>query len=438
MSVLSLLLAASTWAGPSMNSPNSKMARDVVNSGGAESSSTSGGLVGSVAEEGIEINSASVSNKVKAGWSELHSFPGAVSAFTADEDASTSSATLKWTIPGYDGFLGALQAGSSYRVRVASYTAPHSFESIYADFVVSTSAPSNPFVGTGVTGLIANTTYFAQIWLLDSDGNLSPPSPQRSTFTTLALPVGLLPETFVNVTFSSAAVRWAARPSVLQDVSSMTSEGYLVEASSTNFGVLSPGGVVYSSRTPNVALSTLTIAVLPPLEHLCVDHYFRVASLNWNSARNYTLLGSTRAPDDYGVRVSTQDLDIGGVDLNTEIVISTSLRLANVACPVTYQLKVEALSPGTPWIVAASPAQDAFTVAARFNTVIPALEDYVAADILTTTPATSTPSKFAGDQNGVAVPVTEDRLIWFKLAMPTTTSTADPQQVRVTVYAIPP
>ena len=218
----------------------------------------------------------------------------------------------------------------------------------------------------------------------------------------------------------------------------MTSEGYLVEASSTNFGVLTPGGVIYSSFTPNVALSTLAIAILPAPAHLCVDHYFRVASLNWRGFRNYTILGSTRAPDDYGVVVSTQDLDIGGIDVNTTIVISTSLLLANVACPVTYQVKVEALTPGTPWVVAASPGQDAFTVWARFNTVEPALGDFVDADKLTTAPASSTPTKFAGNLSGADVPVTENRLVWFKFAMPSTTSTEDPQDVRVTVYAISP
>lgn len=421
-----------------MDSPSNQMHRNVVNGGGDAASSGSNKLVCSMAEEVVEITGTSASNKVKAGWSELHAFPGAVSAFTAALDASASSATLYWTVSGYDGTLGALQSGSSYRVRVASYTIPDSFNSTDANFTVSTGAPVSPDVGTGVTGLVANTTHFSQIWLLDADGNLGSPSLVRSTFTTLAAPVTLLSESFLDVTFSSGSAQWAARPSLLQDVSSMTSEGYLVEASSTNFGILTPGGVIYSSFTPNVSLSTLAIAILPAPAHLCVDHYFRVASVNWIGARNYTILGSTRAPDDYGVVVSTQDLDIGGIDINTTIVISTSLLLANVACPVTYQLKVEALTPGTPWVVAASPGQDAFTVSARFNTVEPALGAFVVADKLTTTPASSTPTKFAGNLSGADVPVTENRLVWFKLAMPTTTSTEDPQQVRVTVYAIPP
>jgi len=420
-----------------MDAPAGRVARNVVNAGGTEASSGNGKLVGSVAEDAIEIQGASASAKLKAGWSELHAFPGAVSAFTAADDASASSATVNWTVSGYDGALGAIQSGSAYRVRVASYTSPDSFDYLNANFVVSTGTPVSPAVGTGLTALLANTTHFVQIWVLDADGNLSPPSPDRSTFTTLAHPVSLLTESFLNVAPTSAAAQWAARPTLLQDVSSMTSQGYLVEASSTNFGALTLGGVIYSSMTPNVALSTLTIGIVPPPEHLCVDHYFRVASLNWSSRRNYTVLGSTRSTE-YGVLVSTQDLEVGGIDVNTTVVISTSLLVTNRECPVTYQIKVEALTPGTPWVVAASPGADAFTVSARFSSDIPTAGDFIAADKLTTTPAASTPTKFAGNQNGVAVPVQAERLAWFKLNMPTSTSTEDPQQIRVSVYAVAP
>lgn len=420
-----------------MDGPSNRMRRSVVNGGGAAASSANGSLVGSAAEEIIRIDGASASGKVKAGWSELHAFPGAVSAFAAADDASASSATLNWVSPGYDGAVGALQAGSSYRVRVATYTSPDSFEASSANFIVSTAAPTNPAVGTGVAGLIANTTHYAQIWLLDADGNLSPPAADRSTFTTLAHPVGLLSESFLAVNLTSGAAQWAARPSLLQDVSSMTSEGYRVEASSTNFGALTPGGVVYSSRTPNVALSTLTVSIVPAPDSLCVEHYFRVASLNWKSAPNYTVLGSTRSTE-YGVLVSTQDLDVGGMDLGAEVVISTSLLVSNKGCPVTYQLKVEAVTPGTPWTPAPAPAQDAFTVYARFNSDMPLAGDFQAADKLTSSPVSSAPAKFAGNQSGASVPIGEDRLVWFKLAMPTTTSTADPQQIRISVYAAAP
>jgi len=420
-----------------MEGPDNRMPRSVVNGGGDASSSANGGLTGSVAEEAVEIEGASATGKLKAGWSELHAFPGAVSAFSAVGDASVSGGTVNWVVSGYDGAIGALQAGSAYLVRVASYTSPHSFEYFNADFSISTAAPAEPAVGTDLTGLIANTTHYAQIWVLDADGNVSPPSPVRSTFTTLAHPVSLLSENFLDVYLSSGSAQWAARPTVGQDVSSMTSEGYLVEASSTNFGALTLGGVVYSSFTPNVELSTLSVAIVPGLVSLCVDHYFRVASLNWNGGRNYRVLGSTRSTE-YGVLVSTQDLDIGGMNLNTEVVISTSLLVTNVACPVTYQLKVEALTPGTPWYVAASPGQDAFTVSALFNSEEPALGDFVAGDMLTTTAVASTPTKFAGDQTGASVPLTQERLAWFKLSMPVTTSTADPQQVRVSVYAVAP
>ena len=124
-----------------MDSLNNQMVRTVVNGGGEAATSGSNKLVCSVAEEVVEISGASGANKVKAGWSELHAFPGAVSAFTAALDASVSSATLNWTVSGYDGALGAIQSGSSYRVRVASYTLPYSYYYYDANFTVSTGAP---------------------------------------------------------------------------------------------------------------------------------------------------------------------------------------------------------------------------------------------------------------------------------------------------------
>lgn len=424
-----------------MTSTNNDMARSAVGGGsaGSGSFSTNYRLDGGSGEEIGGSSVASTNNRLGPGFIQIFAIPGAVTQLTSLDDVTETTVGLQWTVPGVDGELGTLPAGSSYYVRVASYTVPDSFALFSDANVVFSTAGTFPGadVSSRVAGLVANSTYFVTLWTKSPAGDLSYPLTFRSTSTTLAAPVTLLSESFLDVNYTSGAAQWAARPSLSQDVSSMTSEGYLVEASSTNFGTVTPGGAVYSSRTTNVELSTLTVAMLPAPANLCVDHYFRVASLNWRGFPNYTILGSTRSLD-YGVLVSTQDLDVGGIDINTTIVISTSLLVANIACPVTFQLKVEALTPGTPWAAAASPGPDAFTVWARFNTVEPALGDFVVADKLTTTPASSTLAKFAGDISGAGVPISENRLAWFKLAMPTTTSTADPQLIRVSVYAVAP
>ena len=294
-----------------------------------------------------------------------------------------------------------------------------------ADIAVSTLA---------VSGLLPNTTYFFRAAALNWAGALSSYTALGST-ATLALPPVALGESFLMVGLASATANWAAFAESPPEASSASAQGYVLQASSTNFGALTPGGAVYSSTTWNVLSSTLTIDVSPA--HLCAPHYFRAASLNWNGAPNYTVIGSTRA-EDYAVVVSTQDLDIGLLDLDTEIVISTSLLVSNIGCPVTYQIKVTTITPGSPWAVSTTSGTDAYTLQALFSTAQPASVSFADIDKLSDAAATATTTKFAGNQNGADVPVTEDRLLWFKLGMPRFTSTEESQQIRVTVYAIPP
>ncbi|MCR4296499.1 MAG: hypothetical protein NUW21_13260, partial [Elusimicrobia bacterium] len=282
--------------------------------------------------------------------------------------------------------------------------------------------------------LLPNTTYFFRAAAVNWAGALSSYTALGST-ATLAPPPVALGESFLMVALASATANWAAFAASPPEASSASAQGYVLQASSTNFGALTPGGAVYSSTTWNVLSSTLTLDVSPA--HLCAPHYFRAASLNWNGAPNFTVIGSTRA-EDYAVLVSTQDLDIGGVDLDTEIVISTSLLVSNIGCPVTYQIMVTTITPGSPWAVSTTSGTDAYTVQALFSSAQPASVSFADIDKLSDAAVSATPVKFAGNQSGADVPVTEDRLLWFKLGMPRFTSTANDQQIRVTVYAVPP
>ena len=273
-----VLLAAAAWAGPSMTSgaagTNNTIARDVVNAGGNGSSSglltTNNAMIGSVGEEVMLTTMTSgtggANNTVRAGWSEIQSFPGTATGLAAALDNSVSSATLNWSAPGYDGSLGKLQPGTTYFIRVASYTVPDTFDTfVYNNFSLSTTNITPGFgVGTGATGLVPNTTYFAQLWTLDADANLSYAS-SRATFTTLANFPQLALSQFLSVQVGSSSVNvatvtvaWAALPAL--NGSSNTCEGYVLLASSDNFlaGGTAP---VFSSTTYSVLASTLTLGV---------------------------------------------------------------------------------------------------------------------------------------------------------------------------------
>ncbi|MBI2362634.1 MAG: hypothetical protein HYV15_04560, partial [Elusimicrobia bacterium] len=73
--------------------------------------------------------------------------------------------------------------------------------------------------------------------------------------------------------------------------SSNAAQGYLLEASSTNFGVLFPGGVTVSSLTRVMAQSTLS--VLSPGLDPHTTYYLRAASLNHADERTYAVLAAT-------------------------------------------------------------------------------------------------------------------------------------------------
>src|SRR4051812_14577299 len=98
-----LLLAALARVGTSMTSPSNELRRNVVNSGGKRSTSANNTLVGNAGEPVAGQPAASANSKLRAGWSHLQSFPGLISNLSAAADVTSSSFTLNWTTPGYDG-----------------------------------------------------------------------------------------------------------------------------------------------------------------------------------------------------------------------------------------------------------------------------------------------------------------------------------------------
>ncbi|MDE2141537.1 MAG: hypothetical protein KGJ84_03895 [Elusimicrobia bacterium] len=211
--------------------------------------------------------------------------PSAVTNLAAAVGADAQTVGLTWTAPGNNGAVGCV-TGGRYRIDYASYTA-YSFSNTKYQVDISSSFCPGDAQSRSLTGLLPNTTYFVRVYALDQDLNAGPLS-NGATQSTLASPVSTLSTTFLQVNPSSVTAAWAALPVSPPDASSKTAEGYRVEASSTNFSTLL-GGIVYSSATSQVLASTLSVSGLSS----GVTYYFRVAALNWGSAPNYTVLGST-------------------------------------------------------------------------------------------------------------------------------------------------
>ncbi|HBL15462.1 MAG TPA: hypothetical protein DD417_01505, partial [Elusimicrobia bacterium] len=141
-----------------------------------------------------------------------------------------------------------------------------------------------------VTGLDANTTYYFRAASLNHGGVAGNFTALYATATLAgapsALPAG---QRFLMVGVSSATAAWVAAPASPMAASA---EGYVLYASSTDFGAAAPGGVLVSSWTFDRRVSTLT-AWSPALEG-DTTYYFRVAGLNHNGVPgDFTSLGST-------------------------------------------------------------------------------------------------------------------------------------------------
>ncbi|TPW18980.1 MAG: psrP, partial [Elusimicrobia bacterium] len=158
-----------------------------------------------------------------------------------------------------------------------------------ADFTGTLLASSTPNVLLStltITGLYPNTTWYFRATSLNWAGSTGPYTSLGSTAT---LTDSIAAAQLFGVFGTSLTANWVPLPASPPDASSKTAQGYQLE--------LSPNadftGTLFSSRTPNVALSILTLAGL--LSE--ATYYARVAALNWNGAPRYVSLGFTVTRD---------------------------------------------------------------------------------------------------------------------------------------------
>ncbi|MBN1384554.1 MAG: Ig-like domain repeat protein, partial [Elusimicrobia bacterium] len=178
----------------------------------------------------------------------------------------TSSATLSWDI----------------NTDAIEYILEASTNTNFIPVFSSSSTTDVNITTLTVSSLWANTTYYFRA------GNFIDGTTYWTTTTistsTLANPITNAQIYALNE--STVTLTWTALP---QTPSSSTCEGYIIEASSTNFGVEYPGGIVYSSISYTYNTSALTISEL----NSNTTYWFRIGTYNWNYATNYVLLDST-------------------------------------------------------------------------------------------------------------------------------------------------
>jgi len=426
-------LPGAARAGPAMSTANNTVSRDVDNAGGTYSSTANNQLTGSVAEEVVIATAATAANKLRGGFSTIAYYPGTIASLTVGAGVGVSSVTLNWPTPGYDGTLGPALGGSAYLIFVASTPVSAAVNFNNATVVVSTSGQA---VGSGVgavaTGLFANTTSYAQVYLRDDDADVAYPFvTNSSTFVTLALPPAPGALEFTQITSNTVTVAWVA-PYQLS-VASQTNEGYTLLASSNNFGALAPAGApVFSSTTYNVLDSTLTLGAGGAPLNLANTYYFQVGSLNWLGQANYTTL----SPLNFQISQSTGLINVA---INSDVAISSvatsSVVITNVGnWPVTLQLTAVPVSG--PWALGAARGADTAVLEGVFDPGPPAPPAAAFSTLLSPAALTAQPypGNYAGSSSaytGYQLQPGQSQTLWFYFQLPATTASLGPEVLSV-------
>ncbi|OVE78468.1 hypothetical protein BVX98_00070, partial [bacterium F11] len=186
-------------------------------------------------------------------------------------------------------------SGTQYVVEISS----DNFSTVL--FSSSTQMLSTLF-GTGGAGspLDPNTTHYFRVKAVNHN-NLS------TSFTTLGSTstwanVASSPD-FSNIYLSSITVEW--------NIPTGGTEGYILEASSTNFN---GSGTVHSSQTLNGQITQLT--VLSPILDPNTTYYFRLGSFNWNQVNNFTNFGATSTLANVPVSTNIVTVYVSSVTVN--------------------------------------------------------------------------------------------------------------------------
>lgn len=253
-------LAGGAYAITRHSSPNAGQ----LMGGGAFSLNNTAGDVGmQTAAGGAFINAG--------GLQRLMAQPGSVVSITA-VTKSTGTLDLSWNAPGLDGSLGGVVG--FYRVDFSSEPG-HAFSPTVFQLEFATSVASGDPQQLRLTGLEANTTYYTKIYLAGPEKFFAEEGVRSAESTFANIPVNPV---LVSVGSAAVTLTWGAPAG--------GTEGFQADASSTNFGAATPGGLTASSSTLNGQTASLTIPGLLPN----TTYFLKVASLNWQGDRNYVVV----------------------------------------------------------------------------------------------------------------------------------------------------
>jgi hypothetical protein len=372
---------------------------------------------------------------------------------------ATSTGTFMWN-EGTDNAPGATpEAGLSYYLSVSTessfgtnvlsghFDPPKSYDggTKYGAILTSTD-PWNP--PSANFGLRTDTTYYFRVKTIDAGG-------AESAFTTLAVATSTL---WTGVAPASSTLTGATGSSPGEINLSWTSPGddafYNTLIGNFRIQYATEPATVWSTATTPSGATTVTItttAATGSAQATTVTvgtnntYYFALWSQDdvgeWSLISNIASTAPAALNRSVSVTSGSPYL-FGSLSVGSSSHTATGvvvLNDGNVAS--TYSLSVATTTVGSPWSIGSAlpTSADVAVLSAGFHPTRPALGDFAAEDIVTGSAALATGAVYSidGSETGVGVIAGQNRTLWFRLDMPTSSDTEAAQDLTVTITANP-
>lgn len=154
------------------------------------------------------------------------------------------------------------------------------------------------------------------------------------------------------------------------------------------------------------------------------------------AASSDTLAITVTVSSTLGVSISESTIDLGSVGIGTTTQSLNGVTITNTGSGIDETFELNLTDP-TGWTASQTVAgTDIYVLNAAFDGDGTGIAWSEANHALSTTPVSSSITKFAGDQNAVNVPYNETRKLWFQFKSPTQSSVTTQQTITLTVTAV--
>jgi hypothetical protein len=371
-----------------------------------------------------------------------------LSALTGDNEGEVK---LSWSAPGDDEWQNNI-SGGKYGVKWSTYTSFDWDGASNFDLEWTTSTSPGTAESKVITGLTGGTTYYFRIWTADELLNWS--------------------------SISNGATTWAqvdvTAPAAITDLSGQcdSGTGYVTLSWSTpgddEWTNTLPSGskyiidystysIAWSTATFDVEISTSGVAPHTQVSHTITGltgdstWYFQIWTAdevpNWSGLSNGATIWVNPI---LSVSISTDTYDFGEVPLGQSTHTVSIISVTNDGnIKETYSLKISSVtlydnSPSLWKSTDTTTGYNRFIFYAIFHGTDVASGYFDLTDAVVDENRSSTSERYTYEdgsppykQTGVAVPPGEERKIWFRLDMPTSTTTGKKEKIKVTITAGP-